>query len=172
MTELRVRTAAKREMVDLTARGAGIVARSGLAEGLCSVYVPHATAAIVINENDDPNVCTDVLDSLDRLADASNVVVVTAYVRRVEGAGRVAVPTSVASWIDAVARRRPVIVVAFGNPYLIGQFPSLGSYLAAYGVSDDLERAAVDALYGRAPIGGRAPISLPGVFKAGDGLRR
>jgi len=70
MTELRVRTAAKREMVDLTARVAEIVARSGLAEGLCSVYVPHATAAIVINENDDPNVCTDVLDALDRLIPA------------------------------------------------------------------------------------------------------
>ena len=70
MTELRIRTAAKREMVDLTARVAEIVARSGLAEGLCSVYVPHATAAIVINENDDPNVCTDVLDALDRLIPA------------------------------------------------------------------------------------------------------
>jgi len=57
-------------MVDLTARVADIVARSGLAEGLCSVYVPHATAAIVINENDDPNVCTDVLDALDRLIPA------------------------------------------------------------------------------------------------------
>ena len=70
MTELRIRTAAKREMVDLTARVAEIVARSGLAEGLCSVYVPHATAAIVINENDDPNVCTDVLEALDRLIPA------------------------------------------------------------------------------------------------------
>jgi len=70
MTELRIRTAAKRVMVDLTARVAEIVARSGLAEGLCSVYVPHATAAIVINENDDPNVCTDVLDALDRLIPA------------------------------------------------------------------------------------------------------
>ena len=69
-TELRIRTAAKREMVDLTARVVEIVARSGLAEGLCSVYVPHATAAVVINENDDPNVCTDVLDALDRLIPA------------------------------------------------------------------------------------------------------
>jgi len=70
MTELRVRTTAKRAMVDLTARVAEIVARSGLADGLCSVFVPHATAAIVINENDDPNVCTDVLDALDRLIPA------------------------------------------------------------------------------------------------------
>ena len=70
MTELRIRTTAKRAMVDLTARVAEIVARSGLADGLCSVFVPHATAAIVINENDDPNVCTDVLDALDRLIPA------------------------------------------------------------------------------------------------------
>ena len=41
-----------------------------MAEGLCSVYTPHATAAIVVNENDDPNVCVDVLDALDRLVPA------------------------------------------------------------------------------------------------------
>jgi secondary thiamine-phosphate synthase enzyme len=70
MTELRVRTRAKREMVDLTARVAEVVARADVSEGLCSVYVPHATAAIVINENDDPNVCLDVLDALDGLIPA------------------------------------------------------------------------------------------------------
>ena len=70
MTELHVRTTAKREMIDLTARVAEIVARADLAEGLCSVYTPHATAAIVVNENDDPNVCVDVLDALDRLIPA------------------------------------------------------------------------------------------------------
>jgi secondary thiamine-phosphate synthase enzyme len=34
---------------------------------MCSVFVPHATAAVIINENDDPQVCTDVLDLLGRL---------------------------------------------------------------------------------------------------------
>lgn len=67
MIELRIHTSAKREMVDLTARVADIVAQSGVTDGLCNVYVPHATAAIVVNENDDPNVCVDVLDALDRL---------------------------------------------------------------------------------------------------------
>lgn len=70
MTELRIRTTTQREMIDLTARVAAIVASAGVAEGLCSVYTPHATAAIVVNENDDPNVCTDVLDCLDRLIPA------------------------------------------------------------------------------------------------------
>jgi len=57
-------------MVDLTARVAEVVARAGVAEGLCNVYVAHATAAVVVNENDDPNVCLDVLDALDRLIPA------------------------------------------------------------------------------------------------------
>ena len=70
MTELRIRTTTKREMIDLTARVADIVARADVTEGLCSVYTPHATAAIVVNENDDPNVCVDVLDALDRLIPA------------------------------------------------------------------------------------------------------
>jgi secondary thiamine-phosphate synthase enzyme len=70
LIEFRIRTARKREMIDLTARVADIVARADVAEGLCSVYTPHATAAIVVNENDDPNVCVDVLDALDRLIPA------------------------------------------------------------------------------------------------------
>jgi secondary thiamine-phosphate synthase enzyme len=57
-------------MIDLTARVAAIVAETRPAEALCSVYTPHATAAIVVNENDDPNVCVDVLDALDRLVPA------------------------------------------------------------------------------------------------------
>jgi beta-N-acetylhexosaminidase len=118
-----------------------------------------------------PSATTDVLDSLDRLADGASTVVVTAYVRRVEGEGRVAVPQHIASWIDRLAQRRKVIVVSFGNPYLIRQFPSVGAYVVTYGVSDDLERAVASALLGRAPITGKVPVSLPGFFSAGDGLR-
>ena len=70
MTEFVVRTTAKRQMIDLTARIAEIVARGAAAEALCSVYTPHATAAVVVNENDDPNVCEDALDALDRLVPA------------------------------------------------------------------------------------------------------
>jgi beta-N-acetylhexosaminidase len=119
-----------------------------------------------------PGATRDLLDSLGRVADSSSVVIVAAYVRRVEGEGRVAVPQQVASWIESVAQRRPIVVAAFGNPYLIRQFPSVSAYLVAYGVNDDLERAAARALRGQAPITGKAPISLPGFFRAGDGLQR
>jgi secondary thiamine-phosphate synthase enzyme len=70
MADFHLRTTAKRQMIDLTARVSDIVAETGVEEGLCNVYVTHATAAIVVNENDDPNVCVDVLDLLDRVIPA------------------------------------------------------------------------------------------------------
>ena len=118
-----------------------------------------------------PGATRDVLDSLGRLADSSAFVVIAPFVRRVEGEGRFAVPQQIAAWIDDVARRRSTVVVAFGNPYVIRQFPSVNSYLVTYGVGDDLERAAASALLGEQKITGRIPVSLPGFFKAGDGIQ-
>ncbi len=40
---------------------------SGVAAGLCHLYVPHTTAGITINENDDPAVPRDIEAALDRL---------------------------------------------------------------------------------------------------------
>ena len=67
IVELRLHTRTKRELVDITSELTAIVSKAGMAEGLCHVYVAHATAAIVINENDDPNICADLIDALARL---------------------------------------------------------------------------------------------------------
>jgi beta-N-acetylhexosaminidase len=119
-----------------------------------------------------PAATRDLLDSLGHVADSSSVVVIATYVRRVEGEGRFAIPKHVADWIDSIARRRPTVVVAFGNPYVIRQFPGVSSYMVTYGVGDELERASARALLGDQPITGTAPVSLPGFFARGDGLRR
>ena len=119
-----------------------------------------------------PAATRDMLDSLGRVADSSSVVVIATYVRRVEGEGRFAIPKHVADWIDSVARRRPTVVVAFGNPYVIRQFPGVSSYLVTYGVGDELERAAARAILGEQQITGKVPVSLPGFFRMGDGIGR
>jgi len=64
---LRVRTRRKCEVVDVTPGVAALVAGSGLAEGVCTVFVRHATAAIVINENADAGFRADILAVLDKL---------------------------------------------------------------------------------------------------------
>src|SRR5439155_118910 len=64
---MRVKTSQKFEVVDLTAKVAGAVGRSGVVEGLCTVFVRHATAAIVINENADAGFRHDIIAALDKL---------------------------------------------------------------------------------------------------------
>ena len=112
------------------------------------------------------------LDSVTRQVAGADRVVVAAYVRRIEGEGRPAVPPHIAKWIDDLARKQKVVAVALGNPYLIRQFPNVSSYVVTYGVGDALERAAAAIVLGKAPVTGTAPVSLPGFFSRGDGIRR
>jgi beta-N-acetylhexosaminidase len=67
---------------------------------------------------------------------------------------------------------RPFIVVFFGNPYVPMGLPSLPAVLLTYDFYDLAEASAVRAIAGEAPITGRLPISLPGMFEVGFGLVR
>ena len=65
--ELTISTTKRQELVDITHKVEEILAKSGTKEGLCNIYVPHATAAVMINENADPNIGLDILDALDKM---------------------------------------------------------------------------------------------------------
>jgi CubicO group peptidase (beta-lactamase class C family) len=69
-----------------------------------------------------------------------------------------------------VATGKPLLVVSFGSPYLLRQFPEVPVYLAAYGSAESSQRAAVGALFGEFPLTGKLPVSLPGLYAYGDGL--
>jgi secondary thiamine-phosphate synthase enzyme len=64
---IELSTRRERELVDVTAKTQELVRRSGVREGICSLYAHGATAALMIQENDDPNIGEDVVDCLDRL---------------------------------------------------------------------------------------------------------
>jgi secondary thiamine-phosphate synthase enzyme len=63
----QVRTAAHNQVLDITDQVRRIVAESGVESGLCSVFTSHATAAVTINENADPNIGTDFLSALRKM---------------------------------------------------------------------------------------------------------
>jgi secondary thiamine-phosphate synthase enzyme len=60
-------TTRERELVDITLQVQRLVRRSGSQEGLCALYAHGATAALMIQENDDPNIGEDVVNCLDKL---------------------------------------------------------------------------------------------------------
>jgi secondary thiamine-phosphate synthase enzyme len=65
--ELSVKTERRTQLLDVTAGVARMVRDSGVRSGVCHVYVPHTTAGILINENDDPDVARDIEAAMDRL---------------------------------------------------------------------------------------------------------
>ncbi len=59
-----VRTQEPTELQDITALVQGVVARSGVEQGVCHLFVPHTTAGLMLNENWDPDVRGDLLRAL------------------------------------------------------------------------------------------------------------
>lgn len=62
-----ISTRSRCELVDITERVAQVVRESGVQNGQVTVYTPHTTAAITINENADPDVVHDILLTLEQM---------------------------------------------------------------------------------------------------------
>ncbi|MCD6589708.1 YjbQ family protein [Candidatus Woesearchaeota archaeon] len=62
--EFFVETNSHEEAINITNKIQEIVSRSGVKNGLCNIYVPHATAGLIINEDADPNVMIDLFNAL------------------------------------------------------------------------------------------------------------
>lgn len=65
MYEFSLRTE-RQNFYNITANVKRVVAESGVSDGLCTIFCPHTTAGITINENADPNVVKDLIFALDK----------------------------------------------------------------------------------------------------------
>ncbi len=65
----------------------------------------------------------------------------------------------------------PEILISFGNPYIFKDIPHAEVDMQAWAPFDIQVDAAVEALFGAAPIGGKMPIRFPPHFGRGDGLQ-
>jgi len=115
----------------------------------------------------------DIAGSLARLeaaADSADVTIIGSYVGQGWDATTVGAPQPL---VDFVARRsagaRKPIVVAFGNPYLLSQIPTVPTYLIAWSGSPVSQIAAARALLGEIPITGRLPITI-GSLRPGSAI--
>lgn len=64
---INVKSKSRIEFIDITEQVQDVVKESGIAKGVCFLFVPHTTAGITINEGADPSVQRDILNSLNRL---------------------------------------------------------------------------------------------------------
>ena len=66
MHSLSIRTQRHTQFLDITQEVQSAVSALKLKSGVITVFVPHTTAGITINENADPNVTADMADALEK----------------------------------------------------------------------------------------------------------
>jgi secondary thiamine-phosphate synthase enzyme len=66
MQSFSVRTKKHTQFLDITQEVQSWISDSGTQNGIVTIFIPHTTAGITINENADPSVTSDMADALDR----------------------------------------------------------------------------------------------------------
>lgn len=64
LRELYIQTNRLNEFIDITNKVQQIVTEGGIIEGSVTVFIPHTTAGVTINENADPDVQKDMIKQL------------------------------------------------------------------------------------------------------------
>jgi len=107
------------------------------------------------------------------LADSVDVAIVGSYLSTGTTVANASAPEPIAQFLRDLVQRHPrTVLVAFGNPYLLQQVPSVSSYLVAWGGFPVSQTAAGRAMIGASPISGRLPISIPPLLRFGAGIAR
>jgi beta-N-acetylhexosaminidase len=120
---------------------------------------------------------TEEVELVRSSASRYDAIVVSVFVRASSASGRMDLAPPLLKLLQDIARTtqstpKPMITVFFGNPYVPMGLPTLPAMMLTYDYYDLAEGSAVRALAGEAPITGRLPIALPGMFDAGWGIVR
>jgi beta-N-acetylhexosaminidase len=114
----------------------------------------------------------ELLATIDKTIADSDLIVVSTFVRLASGTDALSFPASQRRILRRLTdSRKPVIWVAFGNPYVLRIAPKIGTYVCTFSYSDVSQAAAAKALAGEIEVAGKMPVSVPPYSKMGDGLR-
>ena len=67
METIDVKTNSRSELIDITDRIQSLVNKSKVKDGVCFIFCPHTTAGLTINENADPSVKSDIINTLNKI---------------------------------------------------------------------------------------------------------
>ena len=117
------------------------------------------------------------IDLVRAMAPRFDVIVASVFVRTASASGRMDLALPLQGLLQQIAKltsasKKPFVTVFFGNPYAAMFLRDLPAMILTFDFYDRAEASAVRALAGEAPIGGKLPIALPGMFEAGAGLTR
>ena len=104
-------------------------------------------------------------------ADTYDLVLVPTYLYVRAWSGKIDLPEAQKDFLNALIHKTPpVILISFGNPYLVIGLDQPAVYIAAYSSSESSQKAVAQALWGRSPFTGKLPITIPQLYPFGSGL--
>lgn len=114
----------------------------------------------------------EVQKALER-AKGADLVIASLYGRvRTGSTNSIGLPEPGVRALNSIlSTKTPVVGISFGNPYLLQSFPTLTTYIIAYGDMPALQQAAARSILGEIDVTGRLPISLPGLYPRGTGIQ-
>lgn len=115
----------------------------------------------------------DVINSDEILLSSDNfdVIIIPIYAKVKIKTGTVGLPDTQISLINSlISKGKKVVVVSFGNPYLIQSFPDVDSYVCAYADAETSINSVIDSFYGTIKFKGKLPVTISNEFKYGDGI--
>ncbi|HOW86893.1 MAG TPA: glycoside hydrolase family 3 N-terminal domain-containing protein [Candidatus Aminicenantes bacterium] len=113
------------------------------------------------------------LDEALAAAAEADVAVLALFSRLADTKGTVGLEPRHVDLIRRLAARPDgpkVVVLSFGSPYLLRHFPEVDAYLCLYKDTAETQAAGARAVCGEMDIGGKLPVSIPGLYEAGHGL--
>lgn len=106
-------------------------------------------------------------------ADNYDVIIIPVYAKVKIKTGTVGLPQTQIDLINSMqGKGKKVVVVSFGNPYLIQGFPGVDAYLCAYSDAETSVNSVIDSFYGTIICKGKLPVTINNEFKYGDGITK
>jgi len=163
--------------------------------GLLPLGPARRALVVTVTEDPQPGVGTDILETaaprlrsaslvhvsnetgrerfgeIRRLARANDVTIVGIYLSVVawKGESRFAAPLE--EFLDSQGTwPTPVVLVAFGDPYVIGRLPAVDAILTPFNGTVLAEASVARAITGGIRVAGRMPVTIPGRYRLGDGI--
>ena len=119
----------------------------------------------------DPSINDLDVQNVLRAVDTTSLVLIPAYIRWRSGTGTIDFTSEAQGLLNRVTDSgKPVVMVSFGNPYLLRSVPKVSAYVCAYGDMDVSIKAAIQAIFGEINVSGKLPITIPGVAQYGEGI--
>jgi len=122
----------------------------------------------VVDETDN----IEYLESIVNKINENSIVIFNVFSKPSAWRGTVALNENQTVFIyNLLENTKNVIMVSYGNPYIIRDFPNISTYLCAWENQFDLQIAGARVILGLNDVNGKLPINIPNFAKRDAGIK-